>query len=82
MHEFAERAVKRHSGNKAKKESYSQLFVVSTVEAETISNSVRKFSELQCELGEALCLSITQKLQKLMNFSCESFCCLRHIIGH
>ena len=47
MYEFAERTVKRHSGNKAKTKFYSQLFLVFTVEAETISNSVRKFCELQ-----------------------------------
>ena len=75
MYEFAERTVKWHSGKKAKTEFYSQLFLVSTVEAETISNSVRKFCVLQCELGEALCLSIAWELQKLMNFSCRSFRC-------
>ena len=61
MYEFAERTVKRYSGNKAKTEFYSQLFIVSTTEAETMSNSVRKFSELH----------------KFMNFSWESFRWLR-----
>ena len=61
MYEFAERTVKQYSGNKAKTEFYSQLFIVSTIEAETMSNSVRKFSELH----------------KFMNFSWESFRWLR-----
>ena len=38
---------KRYSGNKAKTELYSQLFKISTIEDETMSNSVRKFNELQ-----------------------------------
>ena len=63
MYEFAERTVKQYSGNKAKTEFYSQLFIVSTIEAETMSNSVRKFSELH----------------KFMNFSWESFRWLRQI---
>ena len=63
MYEFAERTVKLYSGNKAKTEFYSQLFIVSTVEAETMSNSVRKFNELH----------------KFMNFSWESFRWLRQI---
>ena len=46
QYEFAERTVKRYSRTKAKTEFYSQLFIVSTVEAETMSNSVREFSEL------------------------------------
>ena len=46
MYEFAERTVKQYSGNKAKTEFCSQVFIVSTIEAETMSNSVRKFSEL------------------------------------
>ena len=60
MYEFAETTVNRHSGNKAKTKLYSQLFIVSTVEAETMSNSLRKFSELH----------------KFMNFLCENFRCL------
>ena len=63
MYEFAERTVKQYSGNKAKTEFYSQLFIVSTIEAETMSNSVRKFS----------------KLHKFMNFSWESFRWLQQI---
>ena len=66
MYEFAERTVKLCSGNKAKTEFYSQLFIVSTVEAETMSNSVRKFNELH----------------KFMNFSWESFRWLRQNIEH
>ena len=62
MYEVAERTVKQYSGNKAKTEFYSQLFIVSTIEAETMSNSVRKFSEMH----------------KFMNFSWESFRWLRH----
>ena len=62
MNEFAERTVKLYSGNKAKTEFYSQLFIAPTIEAETMSNSVRKFSELH----------------KFMNFSWESFRWLRH----
>ena len=46
MYEFAERTVKLYSGNKAKTEFYSQLFIASTIEAETMSNNVRKFNEL------------------------------------
>ena len=46
MYKFAERTVKSYCGNKAKTELYSQLFIVSTVEAETMSNSERKFNEL------------------------------------
>ena len=61
MYEFAERTVIRYSGNKAKTERYSQLFTVSTVEAETMSNSVRKFS----------------KLHTFMNFTRERFRWLR-----
>ena len=63
MYEFAERTVKLYSGNKAKTEFYSQLFIVSTIEVETMSNSVRKFNELH----------------KFMNFSWESFRWLRQI---
>ena len=55
--------VKRCSGNKAKTEFYSQLFIVSTVEVETMSNSVRKFNELY----------------KFMNSLWESFRWLRQI---
>ena len=55
--------VKRYIGNKAKTEFYSQLFIVATVEVETMSNSVRKFSELH----------------KFINFSCERFRWLRQI---
>ena len=62
IYEFAERTVKRYSGNKAKTEFYSQLFIVSTVEAETMSNSERKFNELH----------------KFMNFLWESYRWLRH----
>ena len=63
MYEFAERTVKRYSGNKAKTEFHSQLFIVSTVEAEAMSNSVRKFN----------------KLHKVMNFLWESFRWLRQV---
>ena len=62
IYEFAERSVKRYSGNKTKTEFYSQLFIVSTDEVETMSNSVRKFN----------------KLHKFMNFSWENFRWLRH----
>ena len=61
MYEFAERTVKLYSRNKAKTEFYSQLFIASTTEAKTMSNSVRKFNELH----------------KFMNFSWESFRWLR-----
>ena len=64
MYEFAERTVERYSGNKAKTEFYSQLFRVSAVEVETMSNSVRKFS----------------KLHKFTNFLWESFRWLRQYI--
>ena len=64
MHEFAERTVKLYSGNKAKTEFYSQLFIASTIEVETMSNSVRKFN----------------KLHKFMNFSWESFRWLRQAL--
>ena len=50
VNEFAEIAVKWYRRNKTKIDFYSQLFIVSTVEAESMSNvkpnSVRKFSEL------------------------------------
>ena len=39
MYEFAERTDKWYSGNKTKTEFYSQLFIVSTIEAETMSDS-------------------------------------------
>ena len=46
VYEFAERTVKWYSGNKAKTEFYPQLSIVFTVEAETVSNSVRKLSDV------------------------------------
>ena len=64
MYEFAERKAKRSSGNKAKTKFYSELIIVSTVEGKTMSNSVRKFSELH----------------KFMNFSRESLRWLRDTV--
>ena len=46
---------------KAKTEIYSQLLMVFNVEAETLSNTTRKFIEIH----------------KFMNFLCETLRCLR-----
>ena len=59
------RAVKWYSRNTAKTEFYSQLFIVSTVEAETMSKILRKFNELH----------------QFMNFLWEKFCWLRQYDG-